>query len=113
MIRMLTSRKHVHVPPHRDAVPMKCHSDGQHAGYFPRTLWTLLLALGYSEPLLFIGTVMLLHGNSYLWHVRVIIYERPMTNHIRNICQVVEVSTPRWIFEAGVREAAREALAVL
>jgi hypothetical protein len=43
------TRKHVHVPPHRNVVPMESHSDGQNAGYFSRTLRTVLLALGYSE----------------------------------------------------------------
>jgi hypothetical protein len=94
-------------------VPTKSHSDGQNAGYFPGTLWAVLLALGYSEPLLFIGVPRLLHGNSYLWHVRVIIYERPMTNHIHRVHHVVEATTPRWTFEGGMREAAREALALL
>jgi hypothetical protein len=105
-------RKHIHVLPHRDVVPMESHSDGQRAGYFTRTLQTLLLALGYSEPPLFIGTPSLLHENSYLWRVCVIIYERPMTNCICCIYQVVEASTPRWTFERGMREPAREALAV-
>jgi hypothetical protein len=72
----LTARKHVRVPPRRNVVPTESHSDGQNAGYFPRTLRTLLLALGYSEPPLFIGVLRLLHRNSYLWHVRVIINER-------------------------------------
>jgi hypothetical protein len=31
-------RQHICAPPHRNAVPMKSHSDGQRAGYFPRTL---------------------------------------------------------------------------
>jgi hypothetical protein len=65
----LTVRKHTRVPPHRNVVPTESHSDGQNAGYFPRTLWTVLLALGYSEPLLFIGVPRLLHKNSYRWHV--------------------------------------------
>jgi hypothetical protein len=43
----------------------------------------------------------------------VIIYERPMNDHICHIRQVVEASTPRWMFEGGMREAAREALALL
>jgi hypothetical protein len=102
----LTARKHVHAPPHRDAVPTESHSDRQEAGYIPRTLRTVLLALGSNEPPLFIG-------NSYLWHVHVVIYERSTTNHIRRICQVVEAPAPWWTFEAGMREAAREALAVL
>jgi hypothetical protein len=46
----LTVRKHVHVPPHRNVVPTESHSDGQNAGYYPRTLRTVLLALGYREP---------------------------------------------------------------
>jgi hypothetical protein len=54
------------LPPRRNAVPMKSHSDGHNAGYFPRTLWTVLLALGYSKPSLFIGVLRLLHRNSYL-----------------------------------------------
>jgi hypothetical protein len=106
-------RKHVRVPPSRNVVSIESHSDGQCAGYFLRTLWTLLLVLLYSEPPLFVGTPRLLHGNSYLWHVRVIIYERPTTDHICCICQLVEVSTLRWTFEGGKREATREALAVL
>jgi hypothetical protein len=85
---------------------MESHNDGQNAGYFPRTLRTMLLALGYSEPPLFIGVLTLIHGNSYLWCVCVIIYERPMTDHIHRICHVVEATTPRWIFKGGMREAA-------
>jgi hypothetical protein len=92
---------------------MKSHSDGQRVGYFPRTLRTLLLALGYSEPPLFVSTLRLLHGNSYLWHVHVIIYKRPTTDHICRIRQVVEASTPRWTFKRGMREATREALVLL
>jgi hypothetical protein len=69
----LIARKHVRAPPRRNDVATESHSDGQNAGYFPRTLRTVQLALGYSEPLLFVGVPWLLHGNSYLWHVRVII----------------------------------------
>jgi hypothetical protein len=68
MVRVkLIARKHVRVPPRRDAVPTESHSDGQDAGYFPRTLQTVLLALGSSEPPLFIRTPRLLRGNSYLY----------------------------------------------
>jgi hypothetical protein len=109
----LTAGKHVHAPPCRNAVLTESHSDGQNAGYFPRTLRTMLLALGYSEPPLFVGVPRLLHGNSYLWCVRVIIYERPTTDHIRRIHHVVEATTPRWTFEGGMREGAREALTLL
>jgi hypothetical protein len=45
--------------------------------------------------------------------VWVIIYERPMTYRILHIHHVVEATTPRWTFEGGMREAAREALALL
>jgi hypothetical protein len=71
------------------------------------------MELGYSMPPLFIGIPRYLHRNSYLWRVRVIIYERPTTGHIRHICHVVEATTPTWTFEGGMREAAREALALL
>jgi hypothetical protein len=113
MTGKLTARKHVRAPPRRNAVPTESHSDGQCAGYFPRTLRALLLALGYSEPPLFIIVPRLLCGNSYLLCVRVITYERPMTDQIRRIHHVVEATTPRWTFEGGMREAAREALALL
>jgi hypothetical protein len=101
------------VPPHRNLVPIESHRNGQRAGYFPRTMRTLLLELGYSEPPLFVSTLRLLCRNSYLWRVRVIIYERPMTDHIHRIRYVVEASTLRWTFEGGMREDAREALALL
>jgi hypothetical protein len=109
----LIVRKHVHVPPRRNVVPTESRSDGQNAGYFLRTLQIMLLALGYSKPPLFIGVLRLLHGNSYLWRVRVIIYETSMTDHIHRIRRVVEATTLRWTFEGGMREAAREALALL
>jgi hypothetical protein len=73
----------------------------------------LLLALGSSEPPLFIRTLGLLRGNSFLWPVRVVIYEMPTTIRIHHIRQLVESPAPRWTFDAGMREAAREALAVL
>jgi hypothetical protein len=109
----LTARKHVHVPPCRNVVPTESHSDGQNDGYFPRTLRTVRLTLGYSEPPLFIGVLRLLPENLYLWRVWVIIYERPMTDHIRCIHRVVVATTPRWTFEGGMREAAQEALTLL
>jgi hypothetical protein len=42
-----------------------------------------------------------------------VIYERPTTNHICLIQQMVEASAPRWMFKDDMREAAHEALAVL
>jgi hypothetical protein len=92
---------------------MESHNDDQNARYFPRTLRTVLISLGYSEPPLFVGVLRLLYGNSYLWCVHVIMYERPMTDHIPYIRHVVEATTPRWTFEGGMREATREALALL
>jgi hypothetical protein len=109
----LTVRKHVRMPPRRNVVPMESHSDGPNAGYFLSTLRTVLLALGYSGPPLFISVLRLFCGNSYLWRVRVIIYERPTTDHIHRIYHVVKATTPRWTFEGGMREARREALVLL
>jgi hypothetical protein len=94
-------------------MPTESHSNVQCVGYFPRTLWTLLLALGYSKPPLFICVLRLLRGNSYLWRVCVVIYESPTTNHMHHIRHMVEATTPRWTFEGGMRVAAREALALL
>jgi hypothetical protein len=36
-----------------------------------------------------------------------------MTDHIHRIHQVVEAPTPRWMFKGGMREVAREAMAIL
>jgi hypothetical protein len=102
----MTARKHVRVPPRRNVVPTESHSDGRNAGYFLGTLRTVLLALGYSEPPLFIGVPRLLCGHSYLWRVHVIIYERPMIDHVRRIRHMVEATTLRWTFEGGMIEAA-------
>jgi hypothetical protein len=55
--------------------------------------------------LLFNGALRLLHGNSFLWRVQVIIYERPTTDHICRIRHVVKATTPRWTFEGGMIEA--------
>jgi hypothetical protein len=109
----LTTRKHVRAPPRRNVVPTKSHIDCQNDGYFLRTLQIVLLALGSSEPPLFVGVLILLRGNSYHWCVHVIIYEKPTTDHIRRIRHVVEATTPRWTFEGGMREAAQEALVLL
>jgi hypothetical protein len=111
--KKLMARKHVRAPPCRNVVPTESYSDGQNAGYFPMTQRTVLLALGSSEPPLVIRTLRLLCGNSYLWHVHVVIYERPTTNRIHRILQVVEALAPRWTFEADMREEAREVLVVL
>jgi hypothetical protein len=109
----LTARKHVCAPSRRNVIPTESHNDGQNAGYFSMTLRNVLLALRYSEPPLFVGVLRLLHGNSYLLRVHVIIYERPTTDHIRHIRHVVEATTPRWTFKGRMREVAREALALL
>jgi hypothetical protein len=60
----------------------------------------------YGEHPLFIGTPMLLCGNSYLLRVRVVIYERPITDRIHRIRQVIEASIPRRTFNGGMRDAA-------
>jgi hypothetical protein len=113
MTRKLTTRKHINTPPRQNAMPTESHNDCQLAGYFPRTLWTLLRSLGYGEPPLFIKTPRLLRRNTYLWHMRVVIYEKSMTDRVHRIHQVIEVVAPRWIFEGGFLDAAREGLAVL
>jgi hypothetical protein len=99
-------RKHVHAPPRWDAVPTEFHSDCQCVGYFPRTLRTLLSLLGFGEPPLFVGTPRMLRGNSYMWHVCVIIYEWSMTDHICHIHQVVKPFALRGMSEGGMRDAA-------
>jgi hypothetical protein len=109
----LTARKHVRAPPRRSVVPTESHNDGEDAGYFSRTMQTMLLVLRSSEPPLFIRTLRLLRGNSYLWRVRMVIYKRPMTDHICRIHQVVEAPALRWMFKAGMIEASCEALVVL
>jgi hypothetical protein len=109
----LTAKKHVRAPPCRNVVPVESHNDSQNAGYIPRTLRTVLLALGSSEPPLFTKTLRLLHGNSYHWRVRVVIYDSPTTDRICRIHHVVEAPVLRWTFEVGMREATHAVLAVL
>jgi hypothetical protein len=99
-------RKNIRASLRRNAVPIESHSDRHRAGYFPRTLQTLLSSLGFGEPPLFDSTPRLLHGNSYLWHVCVIIYKMSTTDHICRIRQVVKASQPRWTFEGGMRDVA-------
>jgi hypothetical protein len=70
-------------------MPTESHNNGHLAGYFPRTLRTLLRSLGYSEAPLFVRTLRLLCGNTYLWHMRVVIYEKSMTDHVHHIRQVI------------------------
>jgi hypothetical protein len=100
------TRKHIRTPLGRNIVPTESHSDGQHACDFPRTLQTQPSSLGYGELPLFVQTQRLLHENSYMWHVHVIIYERSTTDHICRIHQVVVAFAPRWAFEGGMRDAA-------
>jgi hypothetical protein len=74
----------------------------------------VLLALGYSEPPLFRQCPEAASQELVpLACVCVIIYGRPTTDHIRRIHHVVEATTLRWTFEHGMREVAREALALL
>jgi hypothetical protein len=113
MARMkLIARKSVRAPPRRNAMPTESHIDSLDAGYFLRTLRTVLLALSSIEPRCSSGP------QGAAWKlvplaVRVVIYERPTTDHIHRICQVVKARIPRWTFEDGMRGAAREALVVL
>jgi hypothetical protein len=41
-------------------------------------------------------------GNTYLWHVWVVIYEMCMGDCIHCIHQVIEAAAPRWMFEGGI-----------
>jgi hypothetical protein len=54
-------------------MPTESHSNGQRASYFPRTLRTLLLSLGNGQPLLIVRNPRLLQGNTYQWHVQVVL----------------------------------------
>jgi hypothetical protein len=98
MMRKLMARKHIHAPPHWDVETTVSHNDDESASYFLRTMQMLLLSLGYSEPLLFIKTPRLLQGNTYLWHVLVVLYERSTADRICCIRQVIEAAALRWTF---------------
>jgi hypothetical protein len=43
----------------------------------------------------------------------VVIYERSTTDHVHLIRQVIDAASPRWTFEGGICDAAREALVIL
>jgi hypothetical protein len=76
-------------------VPTESHSDGQRVGYFLSTLRALLLPLSYGEPQLFVRTPRLHRGNTYLWHVRVVINEKSTIDRVRRTRQVIEAAAPR------------------
>jgi hypothetical protein len=71
MTQKLTACKHVRVPPRRNQEPRELYSNGQHVGFFSRTLQKLLRSHGYGEPSLFIGTPSLLRelptSGTYEW----------------------------------------------
>jgi hypothetical protein len=109
----LTARKHVHVSPRRNQEPSESYSDGQCASYFSRTLRKILRSLGYNEASLFIGTPPLLHRTTYIWNVRVVLYEKATTDHISCTRQVHGVVTPMTTPETGMWDATRQAMVVL
>jgi hypothetical protein len=96
MMRKLMARKHVHALSHRNVVPTESHSNGKNVGYFSRTLWTVPVTLGYSEPLLFIRTPRLPHGNSCLWHVSYPVFiPKPSTHHMHDPGSIVPHIRPK------------------
>jgi hypothetical protein len=109
----LTACKHVRMPPPRRERLQESYSDGRHVGYFPRTLGELLRSLGYHAALLYVGMSTLLRGSTFVWNVHVVLYERATTDRIRRTSQIHEATAPRATFEAGIRDAARQALTVL
>jgi hypothetical protein len=69
--------------------------------------------LGYGVSPLFIGTLSFLQGTTYLWNVRVVMYEKLTTNRIYRTHQVIEAAALRMLFEAGIHDATRQVLVVL
>jgi hypothetical protein len=69
--------------------------------------------LGYGVSPLFIGTLSFLQGTTYLWNVRVVMYEKLTTNRIYRTHQVIEAAALRMSFEAGIHDATRQVLVVL
>jgi hypothetical protein len=110
-MRKLTAHNNVRAPPHWNHVPTESHSDGQLARYFPKTMWKLLRSVGYGELLIFVRTPRLLQGTTYLWNVWVVMYEKLTTDRICCIHQVIKSAASRMSFEAGIRDAACQALA--
>ena len=92
---------------------LEAHSSGLHAGYFPKTLWYLLQGLGYHDAPLYIGTRTPLRGRGYMWRVHVILYEKATDDGMRRTRRIHYATAPRATFDAGIRDAARQALAVL
>jgi hypothetical protein len=117
----ITPRKRVLVPDvevpagavWRYQPPAEFYSDGQLAGYFARTLWYLLQGLGYHDAPLFKGVRVPLGDRGYSWTVEVTMFEKPSADDLRRVRRVHTATAPRATFEAGIEDAARQALAVL
>jgi hypothetical protein len=76
-------------------MPTESHSDGQLAGYFPRTLWKLLRSLRYGEPPLFVRMPTLVQGTTYLWNIQVVMYEKLTMDRIYSTHQVIKAAALR------------------
>jgi hypothetical protein len=73
----------------------------------------LLRSPGYDEAPLYIGTLTLFYGSTYIWNVRVVLYEKATTDCICHTHQVHEAATPRAKFEADIWDAACQTFAIL
>jgi hypothetical protein len=72
----------------------------------------LLRSPGYDEAPLYIGTLTLFYGSTYIWNVRVVLYEKATTDCICHTHQVHEAATPRAKFEADIWDAACQTFAI-
>ena len=117
--RRLTARKRVVVPPQpvldeewkeQQPVEMMSHGDGH---YFPDTLWRVQQGLGYHHRPEYVGIRTPVADGSYRWSVSVRMFERITTDGLRRVRRIHQATAPRSTFEEGMKDAARQALAVL
>jgi hypothetical protein len=93
--------------------PQEAHYDGKNVGYFLRTLKRMLSVFGYHNAPLYLGKQTPLRSKGYMWEMHVVLYEKPMTDRICHTHRIHHASAPRANSNAGIRDAAHQALMAL
>jgi hypothetical protein len=73
----------------------------------------MLLVFGYHDAPLYFGKQNPLQSRGYMWKVHVVLYEKPTTDGIYRILHIHHASTPRATFNAGIWDAACQAMIAL
>jgi hypothetical protein len=87
-------------------------SNGMDAGAVPQLVTRLLKSNGYNHAPLYICTWGPINGSDPIWCVQVHLYEKQLSYGVHEIHHIYH-TTPRATLNAGIQDAARQALSVL